>query len=100
MGVFAQLERGMVVARLRRGRQAKKDAGGYAHGRPPYGYEAFEGSLRQVPTEQAVIRKAKRLRKAGLSYRQIAARLDAEGDFPRTGRQWHPTMIARVVAAD
>ena len=53
-----------------------------------------------MPTEQAVIRKAKRLRKAGLSYRQIAARLDGEGDFPRTGRQWHPTMIARVIAAD
>jgi DNA invertase Pin-like site-specific DNA recombinase len=97
MGVFAQLERGMVVARLRRGRQAKKDAGGYAHGRPPYGYEAFEGSLRPVPTEQAVIRKARQLRKTGLSYRQIAARLGYEGDFPRTGGQWHPAMVARVV---
>ncbi|MGA9161102.1 MAG: recombinase family protein [Actinomycetota bacterium] len=99
MGVFAQLERGMVVARLRRGRQAKRDAGGYAQGRPPYGYEAMEGSLREVPAEQAVVKKAKRLRKAGLSYREIAARLDAEGDRPRSGRGWHPTMVARVVAA-
>jgi DNA invertase Pin-like site-specific DNA recombinase len=98
MGVFAQLERGMVVARLRRGRQAKKDAGGYAHGRPPFGYQALEGALREMPEEQAVIKKAKRLRKTGLSYRQIAARLDAAGHRPRSGRGWHPTMIARVVA--
>ena len=100
MGVFAQLERGMVVARLRRGRQAKKDASGYAQGRPPFGYAAFEGSLRQVPTEQAVIRKARRLRKAGQSYREIATLQDADGDSPRTGQQWHPTMISRLVGKD
>jgi DNA invertase Pin-like site-specific DNA recombinase len=100
MGVFAQLERGMVVARLRRGRQAKRDAGGYAQGRPAYGFEALDGALREVPEEQAVIKKAKRLRKAGLSYRQIASRLDAEGHQPRSGREWHPTMVARVVAAN
>jgi DNA invertase Pin-like site-specific DNA recombinase len=98
MGVFAQLERGMVVARLRRGRQAKKDAGGYAFGRPPYGFRASSGALVSVPEEQSIIDEAERLREAGQSYRQIAARLDAEGHRPRSGGVWHPTTVARIVA--
>jgi hypothetical protein len=60
----------------------------------------MEGALREVPQEQAIIKKAKRLRKEGLSYRQIAARLDSDGHSPRTGQQWHPTMVARVVGSE
>ena len=40
MGVFSQLERGMITARLRAGRAAKASAGGYAYGSPPYGWRA------------------------------------------------------------
>ena len=97
MGVFAQLERGMVVARLRRGRQAKKDAGGYAHGRPPYGYQAREGTLVEVPAEQAAIKRARRLRSQGLSLRRIASRLESEGLFTRTRRPWQPAQVARLL---
>ncbi|MEU6839725.1 hypothetical protein ABZ941_31230 [Streptomyces rubiginosohelvolus] len=37
MGVFAQLDRGMTVAKLRRGRRIKGEKGQYAYGAPPYG---------------------------------------------------------------
>lgn len=37
MGVFAQLERGMVTDRLRRGKAAKRAQGGYVGGRVSYG---------------------------------------------------------------
>ncbi|MGW7754490.1 recombinase family protein [Streptomyces violaceusniger] len=37
MGVFAQLDRGMTVAKLRRGRRIKGQKGQYAYGAPPYG---------------------------------------------------------------
>ena len=40
---------------------------------------------------------AKRLRKRGLSYRQIADRLEAEGMRPRSGGRWHPPMVSRLV---
>src|SRR5207244_11738718 len=40
MGVFSQLERGMITARLRAGRAAKAASGGYAYGSPPFGWRA------------------------------------------------------------
>jgi DNA invertase Pin-like site-specific DNA recombinase len=97
MGVFAQLERGMVVARLRRGRQAKKDADGYAQGRPPYGYKAEGGALIKVAVEQEVIEKARRLRVTGSSLREIARALEAEGYRTRIGGTWHPPQVSRLL---
>jgi DNA invertase Pin-like site-specific DNA recombinase len=100
MGVFAQLERSMIVARLRRGREMKRAAGGYAAGRPRYGYRANGGSLVSVPEEQRAIRLARRMRKRGLSFRQIADPLEAEGLLPRSGGRWHPPMVARLVSSE
>jgi DNA invertase Pin-like site-specific DNA recombinase len=100
MGVFAQLERGMIVARLRRGRQVKKDLGGYAHGRPPYGFRAEAGELVPVDEQQAVISRARKLSRDGQSLRQIAQTLDNEGHHPRTGGTWHPPMVARLLGDD
>ena len=100
MGVFAQLERSMIVARLRRGREMKRATGGYTAGRPRYGYRAEAGSLVAVPEEQRAIRLAERLRKQGLSYRQIAERLEAEGLVPRSGGRWHPPMVSRLVNSE
>ena len=97
MGVFAQLERGMIVARLRRGRQVKKASGGYAQGRPPYGYRAEAGALVPVDEEQAAIIRARQLSKRGKSLRQIAEILGQEGHHPRTGHTWHPPMVARLL---
>jgi DNA invertase Pin-like site-specific DNA recombinase len=100
MGVFAQLERSMIVARLRRGREMKRATGGYAAGRPRYGYRADGGSLVPVPEEQRAITLARRLRKRGLSYRQLADRLEAEGLLPRSGGRWHPAMVSRLMKSD
>jgi len=99
LGAIGEYEAWLIAARLRAARDLKRARGGYASGRPRFGYRASRGALVRVPEEQTIIKRAKRLRKAGLSYRQIAARLDADGDSPRTGREWHPTMVARVVAA-
>jgi DNA invertase Pin-like site-specific DNA recombinase len=100
LGAIAEYEGWLIRARLRAGREMKKAQGGYASGRPPFGYRASRGTLVKVPEEQTIIKKAKTLRKAGLSYRGIATRLDAEGHRPRSGRGWHPTMVARVVAPE
>jgi DNA invertase Pin-like site-specific DNA recombinase len=97
MGVFAQLERSMIVARLRRGRQTKRALGGYAQGRPPYGYRATEGNLEEVKKEQDAIKRAKRLKAKGLSLRAIGRSLEAQGIRPRSGGAWHPPQVARLV---
>jgi hypothetical protein len=36
--------------------------------------------------------------RAGRSYRQITAHLQAEGIRPRSGGAWHPTMATRLIA--
>lgn len=98
VGVFAQLERGMIAARLRAGRRQKAEQGGYAFGAPPFGYRAEDGQLVVVPEEQATIRRAAELRENGQSLRSIASTLEAEGRRPRRSIHWHPRTVAAVLA--
>lgn len=98
IGVFAQLERGMIAARLRAGKRMKAERGGYAGGRPPYGFDAVDGELRPNPEEQAVIALARKLRAEGKSTRQIASVLTEEGHRPKSGTLWHPPQVARLLA--
>ena len=97
LGAIAEYEAWIISARLRTGREMKRARGGYASGRPPYGFRAEGGELVAAPEEQEAIRLAKRLRKSGLSYRDIAHRLQAEGLHPRSGGRWHPPMVSRLV---
>src|SRR4051794_27540901 len=87
VGVFAELDRRMVVKRLRDGRGAKAAAGRHATGPYRYGWRgAGKGRSRDAaphPNEQAVVARVIELRRAGESYRAIAAALDDEGLRPR-----------------
>jgi DNA invertase Pin-like site-specific DNA recombinase len=86
MGVFSQLERGMITARLRAGRAAKAAAGGYAYGSPPFGWRADKtaaNGVAPVPAEHAVIRRLLAWREEGLPMRDMARRLNAEGVRPK-----------------
>lgn len=88
MGVFAQLDRGMTVAKLRRGRRIKGEKGEYAYGAPPYGWQAHKKDLTPEDMEQAGRARARQLRDEGeLSYREIAAALQAEGHRPKRGEK-------------
>jgi DNA invertase Pin-like site-specific DNA recombinase len=106
IGVFAQLERGMIAARMRSGRQRKAEDGGYAYGSPPFGWVALNGELVPDATEQATLARIMELRNAGESYRSIAATLTAEGKAPKgkTNRKgeavagvWHPETLRKIV---
>jgi DNA invertase Pin-like site-specific DNA recombinase len=97
MGVFAQLDRAMVVARLRRGRRAKAEQGGRPSGRSPYGWRAERGELVAVPEEQAAIGLARTLRGQDRSLRQIAVTLDEAGHRPKGGGVWHPIQVRRLI---
>jgi DNA invertase Pin-like site-specific DNA recombinase len=99
-GVFFQLDRAMIVKRLRDGRRVKAERGGYAHGRPPYGWRAEGGRLVEDSGERAVVDRIALLRGRGRSLRAIAATLDAEGIRPREGARWHPNTLARILARE
>lgn len=97
IGVFAQLERGMIAARMRSGRRLKAERGGYAGGRPPFGWAARNGSLEPVVEEQRAIELARVLSAEGASLRSIGDALDQAGLSPRDASRWHPAQVARIL---
>jgi len=97
MGVFSQLERSMLTARMRAGRQMKADKGGYAYGAPPLGYAAHDGALVADDSEQATVKRIMSLRGAGKSLREIAQTLTDEGHKPKRSERWHPQTLASVI---
>ena len=97
MGAAAQLERGMIVARLKAGRRRKASNGGYAYGSPAFGYRADRRDL--VPDEeesQALFRMAS-LRSSNASIRQIARTLDSEGHRPKRSQTWNAGTLSRTL---
>jgi DNA invertase Pin-like site-specific DNA recombinase len=100
-GVFSELEKGLIVKRLRDGRHAKSDAGGYGVGAPPFGFRAEGRRLVSEPREQEAIKLMKRLHKQGESLRDIVSALEAGGFEAKQagtrGSRWHPTQVARIL---
>ncbi len=99
-GVFAQLEKGMIVARMQSGRRAKAAKGGYAYGSPPYGWRSQDRELVPVASEQEAIRLARKLHAQGVSLRTIAQTLENLGHERRNGStHWYPIQVARAINA-
>lgn len=101
VGVFAELDRRIVVKRMRDGRAAKaktgrKSVGSYAFGTHGQG-KGRERDAAPRPDEQATVARILELREAGDSFRSIAAVLDAEGLKPRRAAQWSAMSVRAVV---
>jgi DNA invertase Pin-like site-specific DNA recombinase len=101
VGVFAELDRRIVVKRLKDGRTAKAKTGRKSVGSYAYGYQG-QGKGRQRdaaprPDEQAAVARILQLREAGDSYRAIAETLDAEGLKPRRAASWSAMSVRAVV---
>ena len=98
LGAVAEYERSMIALRLYSGRRKKAEAGGFAGGKPPFGWKSENGELVPVADEQATLTRIRQLHAAGESLRSIAATLIAEGHRPRRGKTWHPGVLARLTA--
>ncbi|MFF4653712.1 recombinase family protein [Streptomyces sp. NPDC001380] len=100
VGVFAELDRRMVVKRLRDGRTAKRAAGRKSVGAYAYGtHGEGEGRERDAapnPAEAATVARILELRAAGRSYRAIGEQLDAEGLRPRRAATWSAMTVRSV----
>jgi DNA invertase Pin-like site-specific DNA recombinase len=100
MGAAAELERGMIRARLHNGRRRKAARGGYIGGarlHRRYGYRLEDGEYVPVEPEQIVIRRLLDLRAKGTTSAAVADALNADGVEPPSGREWFP-MTARRIA--
>jgi DNA invertase Pin-like site-specific DNA recombinase len=98
LGAFAQLEKSLIVARLRAGRRVKAENGGHAYGRPPYGFRAEGKELIPDEQETKILARMKELRKEGASLRTIAATLESEGLRPRAAERWHAGSLSRLIS--
>ncbi|WP_371106190.1 MULTISPECIES: recombinase family protein [Streptomyces] len=66
---------------------------------PPYGWKAEKKELTPEELEQVGRARARQLRDEDeLSYREIAADLEAEGIRPKRGDHWHPETVRRILA--
>jgi DNA invertase Pin-like site-specific DNA recombinase len=99
IGAVHAHNRDMTVLRMHRGKRRKQERGGFLGGTPRYGYQAADKELVPDPAEQTAIRRIRRMDRAGLSLRAIAAALEAEGIPAKRGGRWHPTTVARVLGA-
>jgi DNA invertase Pin-like site-specific DNA recombinase len=98
IGVFSQLEKGMIASRMRAGRRLKAERGGYAYGRPPYGYRAENKELVANAAEQLAIALAWNMRSDGASLRAIASTLESQGYRRQNGStHWYPSQVARLL---
>ncbi|HKD79716.1 MAG TPA: recombinase family protein [Candidatus Angelobacter sp.] len=86
--VFAELDRNLLVNKLRKARQRVKAATGRCEGRKRFG--AFDG-------EAATLARMCELRAQGRSLETIAITLDREGCRPRSGSRWYPATVARIL---
>lgn len=97
LDVYKRLE---VAVKLRRGRLAKARQGGYAGGRPPFGYRALRGSktLQIDESEVKVVIAVFKLQKRGLSGSGIAKSLNQDGIRTREGREWTHKQVLRILS--
>lgn len=99
-GVFAGLERRMLVKRMRDGRKAAAARGTRPVGAPPYGWAAVGGELVPIEAEQEALRLMRRMQKRGESTRAIAAALAADPErYPtKRGGQWTSPVVSGILA--
>ena len=104
VGVFAQLEKNIIVRRLQSGRKAKRAQGGYMGGRTcPFGLQV-QGEGREahfVPGEQApVVARIFQDYAAGTSTNKIAAGLAAQGIKGSRGGRIAQQQVANILRND
>jgi DNA invertase Pin-like site-specific DNA recombinase len=100
-GVFHQLDRGLIRKRLKDGRAAKGEKGGYAYGAPRFGQQAKDKELVDQPAEKNV--EAQILEwhdEQGMGIRAICNRLNDEGVPTKRGGRWHPSTVSRILSPE
>jgi DNA invertase Pin-like site-specific DNA recombinase len=91
--VFSELEKSRLVGKLRRARQAKKEATGKCEGRKAFG---------EKPGEEETVEMMRSLRRKRngkqLSFAKIAATLNERSVPTRTGAIWQVTTVRNILS--
>ena len=90
---IAELDKRLLVRKLRKAREAKKVKTGRCEGRKPYGY---------YPGEDEIIKRIKRLYRKPhgeerMGFKTIARQLDKEGIPTRSGAKWSGVLVKSIL---
>ena len=94
-GIFSELDKSLLVRKLRRARERVREDRGKCEGAKRYGEDSEQ--------EQAIIRKIRAYRRnksgnrKGLTYQQIADRLNDDDIPTKRGKQWSPMQVYRIL---
>lgn len=93
-GVFAELDKSLLVRKLRKGRESKRQSQGKCEGRKAFG---------EKQGEQAIVARMLELRRkpkggARRSFQTIAEILNTEKLPSRTGRPWSGSTVAAIIS--
>lgn len=102
LAAFAEMQRDTIRDNTRNGMRNKRENAEYCGGHVPYGYRIVDPKADPIrievdPGEQAIIRRARVLRRAGMSLRGVGAALASEGMRPRNGGPWASESIRQLV---
>jgi DNA invertase Pin-like site-specific DNA recombinase len=92
-GAFAQLDKNLLVRKLKKGRQARKEKTGACEGRKPYGF--YPGESKILDRIKQLHRKPQGEKRLG-PY-EIATILNKENLPTRKGTPWHGCTIRRII---
>ena len=92
-GSFAELDKNLLIRKLKKGRQAKKQKSGSCEGRKPFGY--YPGESKILDRIRQLHRKIKSQKRLG-PY-EIAAVLNKENLPSRKGMPWHGRTVGRII---
>lgn len=90
-GIFSELDKNLLVAKLAKARQRKKELTGKGTGRHAFG---------EKPEEVETLALILELRKAGETCEQIASTLTARGLKSRMGVGWKRGTIAKIIGRE
>jgi len=91
--VFSELEKSRLVSKLRRAREAKKEATGKCEGRKAFGEKEGESEVIELMRSLRRKREGKRM-----SFARIAEVLNQRNIPTRTGARWHTTTVQNILS--
>ena len=97
MGIVSELEKSFITMRLSGGRANKASKGGYAGGRPAFGYFSRSRNLNIEAGQAEAVRDIFRLRGEGLSLQAIADHLNTKGIRASRGGQFMKSTVLYIL---
>ena len=90
-GIFAELDKNLLIAKLRKARERKKSKTGKGEGRDAFGVKDGEA---------LTLEQMKEWRSTGATFQHVADDLNNCGYKGRTGKPWKASVVAKILSRE